>query len=233
MMKGCKHAILVGDHKQLTGMNKVRWSDYAHITLKSDTCKQSEEAAMKGFNNSLFERLISDRGVASVRTAAALSLALRSELARYHFQIMLQEQYRMARDIVDFPNQEFYRNRLTTGGQGHKRLNTVFLKPGRTVAFLHHEHLEAHSARSMHNLGEGELVRDVVEDLLQKNPDLRPHEIGIISPYAAQTTFLRELRLTGLHPDVEVHTVDGFQGREKRAIVLSTVRSNSKKTIGL
>lgn len=31
--------------------------------------------------------------------------------------------------------------------------------------------------------------------------------------------------------NVEISTVDGFQGREKEAIVISMVRSNSKKEV--
>lgn len=139
----------------------------------------------------------------------------------------------MTADIADFPNTEFYSSRLITSGQGHRPLKTAYLQPGRTVAFLHHSHIEAASARSLHNMGEGEIVLAVVNDLLRNNPDLRPSDIGVISPYAAQTSFIKDLRRRGVHDDVEVHTVDGFQGREKRAIVLSTVRSNSKRTIGL
>lgn len=32
--------------------------------------------------------------------------------------------------------------------------------------------------------------------------------------------------------DMEISTVDGFQGREKEAIIISMVRSNSKKEVG-
>lgn len=32
--------------------------------------------------------------------------------------------------------------------------------------------------------------------------------------------------------DVEISTVDGFQGREKEAIIISMVRSNLKKEVG-
>lgn len=34
------------------------------------------------------------------------------------------------------------------------------------------------------------------------------------------------------HPELEIKSVDGFQGREKEAVVLSLVRSNRKGTLG-
>ena len=53
----------------------------------------------------------------------------------------------------------------------------------------------------------------------------------MISPYSAQVRRLRE-RLSGLGEDLEVDTVDGFQGREKEAIVLSLVRANHRGEVG-
>lgn len=79
--------------------------------------------------------------------------------------------------------------------------------------------------------------------------NLRGEDIGIIAPYAAQIKLLTRL----LHTDatyqqrfkdvlgdqlamqlgqVEVKTVDGFEGREKEIIIFSTVRNNPQGQIG-
>lgn len=42
-----------------------------------------------------------------------------------------------------------------------------------------------------------------------------------------QVEFLR-LRLSAEYPALEIKSVDGFQGREKEAVVISMVRSNKK-----
>ena len=44
----------------------------------------------------------------------------------------------------------------------------------------------------------------------------------MIAPYAAQVRLLRELLAV---PGLEIDSVDGFQGREKEAVVISLVRS--------
>ena len=51
----------------------------------------------------------------------------------------------------------------------------------------------------------------------------------MITPYAAQARLLRELIAD---PAVEIDTVDGFQGREKEAVVISLVRSNTIAELG-
>lgn len=38
-------------------------------------------------------------------------------------------------------------------------------------------------------------------------------------------------KLSTKHPQLEIKSVDGFQGREKEAVVLSLVRSNRKGTM--
>jgi len=77
------------------------------------------------------------------------------------------------------------------------------------------------------NPGEAELVAAEVRKLLELLP---PQDIAVISPYDAQVQKLREL----LHDvsDLEIDTVDGFQGREKEAVVVSLVRSNAEASWG-
>lgn len=47
--------------------------------------------------------------------------------------------------------------------------------------------------------------------------------IGVIAPFSAQVEVLRRV----LHKDVEVNTVDQFQGRDKQVIVLSCTKSDN------
>lgn len=60
-----------------------------------------------------------------------------------------------------------------------------------------------------------------------------PEELGVIAPYSAQVGLLREQRaLDDSLTKVEMSTVDGFQGREKDAIILTATRSNEKGDVG-
>src|SRR5207245_1931919 len=59
---------------------------------------------------------------------------------------------------------------------------------------------------------------------------LPPRDIAVISPYDAQVQELRQL-LQDVE-ELEIDTVDGFQGREKEAVVVSLVRSNPAGELG-
>ncbi|KAJ2400383.1 hypothetical protein GGI23_002066 [Coemansia sp. RSA 2559] len=79
------------------------------------------------------------------------------------------------------------------------------------------------------NQGEADLVAQHVDDLIAAG--VLPEEIAVISPYNAQVRLLKSL-IREKHPAVEIGSVDGFQGREKEAVVLSLVRSNPDQEIG-
>ena len=60
-----------------------------------------------------------------------------------------------------------------------------------------------------------------------------PSDVGVITPYSAQVGVLRDLRAADESlSKVEISTVDGFQGREKEAIIISAVRSNAEGDVG-
>ena len=78
---------------------------------------------------------------------------------------------------------------------------------------------------SLYNEIEMELVEKVVAKLMAQG--VLPEVIGIIAPYSAQVSRLRQAL-----PKLEVDTVNAFQGREKEVIVCSFVRSNENGDLG-
>jgi ATP-dependent RNA/DNA helicase IGHMBP2 len=193
------------------------------VVLAGDHCQLpptviSPEAAEQGLATSLFERLIALSG---------------GELAR-----RLTVQYRMHREIMDFSSAEFYDGELLADAAvaGHllADLSHVASAPATLAAaeFIdtagagYDEQLEP-DGESRLNPREAEVVAEQVQMLLETG--VLPSEIAVIAPYAAQARLLRELLpVAGL----EVDSVDGFQGREKEAIVISLVRSNATGEIG-
>ena len=80
-----------------------------------------------------------------------------------------------------------------------------------------------------YNEGEARLIVGHVERLVARK--INERYIKVISPYAQQVRLIRR-KLERLYPDVEVGTVDSFQGREGEAVLISMVRSNKDKNVG-
>jgi superfamily I DNA and/or RNA helicase len=178
----------------------------------------SADAVREGFSVSLLERLMA-------MNARGLSR-------------QLTVQYRMHEQIMAFSSTEFYGGSLIADST--VRDHCLSDLPGVTetdstlapVTFFdtagasYEEELEQ-DGESRLNPQEADVVCRCVEELLQAG--LPPHHVAVIAPYAAQVRHLRErLAVSGL----EVDTVDGFQGREKEAVVVSLVRSNADGEIG-
>lgn len=193
------------------------------LVLAGDHCQLpptvlSKQAAKEGLEVSLLERLV---GLYGDRITRRLNV-----------------QYRMHDQIMNFSSRQFYDGML----QSHDSVSChllsdldyvdeqfVTLEP---VTFIDSagagwdEELEP-DGLSKRNLQEGELVLRKVAEL--QDSGLRGRDIGVIAPYAAQVRWLRQNS-----PDerVEIDTVDGFQGREKEAVIISMVRSNAEGEIG-
>jgi len=203
-----KKVVMAGDHKQLppTILN--------------------EEAKMKGLNESLFERILDIHGK--------------------DIKILLKKQYRMNQNIMNFPSKEFYSDKLIAADKvknwtlnnleykfnfKNDFLNNIF-SPDIPVVFLdtfnkNSKELSKGDSNSYCNKIEGDLSIRMVNKLSEKGLGYR--DLAVISPYKDQVEFIKK-RIE--NNNIEVDTVDGFQGREKEIIILSLVRSNKKNNIG-
>lgn len=81
------------------------------------------------------------------------------------------------------------------------------------------------ATRSLFNDGEVAVIVEAARQL--REAGVGAGDIGVIAPYAAQVGKLRAAL-----PDLDVATVNAFQGREKEAILCSFVRSNDAGEVG-
>ena len=148
---------------------------------------------------------------------------------------LLTKQYRMHPGISEFPNEMFYDGKLEDGVTGSDRKAPAgILWPDweRPIAFLPVEggEVAGPDGASKENKAEASWVAKIVEDLVNAG-EIGQDQIGVITPYAAQVRAIRDVLPEAL-TDLEVKTVDGYQGREKEIIIFSCVRSNSEGNVG-
>ena len=148
---------------------------------------------------------------------------------------LLRIQYRMHPAISAFPNERFYNGRLEDGVEASDRITPAgLLWPNWEcpIAFLPIKGGEVRSpdGTSKENPTEASWVAQLLEGLMDGG-ELRQDDIGIITPYAGQVRAIRDSVPTR-YDEVEVRTVDGYQGREKEVILFSCVRSNSQGNVG-
>ncbi|XP_062188720.1 regulator of nonsense transcripts 1 homolog isoform X2 [Phragmites australis] len=202
LVLGVKQVVLVGDHCQL-----------GPVIM----CKK---AARAGLAQSLFERLVI-LGVKPFR---------------------LQVQYRMHPCLSEFPSNCFYEGTLQNGVTVNERqssgIDFPWPVPNRPMFFyvqMGQEEISA-SGTSYLNRTEAANVEKIVTTFLRSG--VVPSQIGVITPYEGQRAYIvNYMSRNGslrqqLYKEIEVASVDSFQGREKDYIILSCVRSNEHQGIG-
>ncbi|XP_022243255.1 regulator of nonsense transcripts 1-like isoform X3 [Limulus polyphemus] len=199
---GAKQLVLVGDHCQL-----------GPVVM----CKK---AARAGFSQSLFERLV----VLGIRP------------------LRLEVQYRMHPQLSKFPSNFFYEGSLQNGVYADERkmegVDFPWPQPDKPMFFYACQGQEeiAGSGTSYLNRTEASLVEKLTTRFLKSG--LKPEQIGVITPYEGQRAYLVQyMQYNGslhakLYQEIEVASVDAFQGREKDLIIMSCVRSNEHQGIG-
>lgn len=89
--------------------------------------------------------------------------------------------------------------------------------------------LEIANGMRVVNPTESTLCARLVESFISCGVPAR--NIGVITFYRSQLSLLKQ-NLRHHLPDLEMHTTDKFQGRDKEIVILSCVRSNSEKNVG-
>jgi superfamily I DNA and/or RNA helicase len=153
---------------------------------------------------------------------------------------MLLVQHRMHASIMRFPSERFYEGRLVAAPEvAAHRLEQLGVRPDPTrdapwlfvdAAGRGWEEERSDDDPSTRNPGQAERVAAEVKRLVRRG--VRPKDVAVITPYEAQARVLRGLLVELRREGLEVGTVDGFQGREKEAVVVDLVRSNDRGEVG-
>lgn len=220
IVKGCKQLVLLGDDFQLGPV----------------VVSQNKEV-MSTLSTSFFQRMINS-GVD---------------------MFLLNTQYRMSPHISYWPSKHFYKGLVKDGISKEARpIPKGFYWPRKDipVAFvpcLSNEHGVGDGSKV--NTGEASVVKDIVNNFIKSG--IVPESIGIVTPYSGQIRYLVDIlkdndakfnvgsftesvNLTAKDADIrelerntiKIHSVDGFQGREKDIIIFSAVRSNAEGNVG-
>ncbi|CAI5734695.1 unnamed protein product [Hyaloperonospora brassicae] len=191
-----RRVVLVGDHRQLP----------ATVI--------SKQLVSMGYDRSLQQRLVENNSPV----------------------LLLSQQYRMHPEVAEFPSAYFYSRRLVQDDNMREWTAQDYHSDSAFKPLLFYDVHGAQSqvtgSTSLRNLNEVEVVTQLVRRLLDRFPHKEwKNRIGVIAPYKQQIHEVRgaigkleaafDCRL-----DIDVNTVDGFQGREKEIIIYSCVRTS-------
>ncbi|KAG9511751.1 DNA helicase, partial [Aureobasidium melanogenum] len=224
LSSGASKLILAGDHLQLPPTIK---------SSNSKSIKQNPKTEQGGVNleTTLFDRMLDLYG---------------DDIKR-----MLTIQYRMHEKINAFPSAALYESKLmaaesvkarllkdlpydveetedttepvvfwdTQGGEFHEKTDDDD-EPKSKSSLL---------GESKSNELEAAIVKKHVQSLVDAG--VKAEDIAVVTPYNGQLAVLSQL-LKERFVGIELGSIDGFQGREKEAVVVSLVRSNAEHEVG-
>jgi superfamily I DNA and/or RNA helicase len=222
-MQAGHRVLLVGDHHQLPPTFSQE--------VKDAICQRFSVDEASALFASDFERIFDSEYGRNVGTT-------------------LLSQYRMAPDIGELVSSCFYYSRLETGrsvppeyyGMLPETLSkeVTWVDTG-SLGERGYEQV-SDNGEDKSNIAEARVVMTILKQIVESDEfmellkaDLQPQEppIGIICMYGRQRQIIDQLKaelswLGDARRLVKVDTVDSYQGKENRIIILSTVRNNTR-----
>jgi ATP-dependent RNA/DNA helicase IGHMBP2 len=183
-----------------------------------------------------------------------LGTTIFERLAAVTDTVMLEQQHRMNIAIMTFPSRSMYEGKLIAAPDvAHHVLADLGVEPDpvrtQPVWLIDtagkdwlEERTDFEPSGSLNNLpsfaidpstfNSGNALRIAAEVRRLLSRGVAATDIAVIAAYSAQARHLRDLLKVERAAGLEVGTVDGFQGREKEAVVVDLVRSNDSGEIG-
>nr|XP_014093671.2 putative helicase MOV-10 [Bactrocera oleae] len=194
---------------------------YCRVILSGDTKQlgpviMSRVAAELGLKYSLMERLL-ERNCYAVNTDGTYD---------YTLQTRLKRNFRSHPAIVNIYNHLYYDNELLAKVNLANLFSlqnlTILKNKNWPVIFIAVAGKLGKSSTSCSSFNQLE-INTVVQTIQQLG--VKPNDIGVISPYKLQCTYIKQNLQKKNIQGVEVGTVELFQGREKPIIIASFVKS--------
>ncbi|KAI0037075.1 AAA domain-containing protein [Vararia minispora EC-137] len=247
-----KKLILAGDPKQLPPTilsldksgRKLSGTPLGNPSLSNTKSQKSIEQEN--------ERKVNKRQPTGLRPPRTLETTIFDRLEKMYgpsVKRMLTVQYRMHEKIAEFPSQVMYQSKLQahTSVASHLLADLSSTTPKSdedkadvlsvpivffdTAGCEYFERVDGDGDEgSRCNENEAIVVKKWVDTLVENGTGAA--QIAVITPYQAQVTFLASILRPLYGVDIEIGTVDGMQGREKEAVIISLVRSNNTREVG-
>ena len=208
-----ERAILVGDERQLPPMVEGMIGDESNVSPDAYS-----------LDTSLFQTLIEQ-----------------AEESDGDFLATLSTQNRMYPTIGNLISSVFYDGRLGNGDRTRSRQFPFDWMPAPVTwisTSMTPNRAENRVGESFANSAETDVILDLLAKLEEKSRERRRRpSVAVISGYSAQVELLTtrveiEDRERWRNIQIEIATVDSFQGRECDVVIYSTVRSNREQRIG-
>jgi DNA polymerase alpha-associated DNA helicase A len=251
LSSGATKLVLAGDHLQLPPTIKS-------LNMKETKAKTSVKEATDGVEKLAVDDKKTSKSKGTAKTKednTTLETTLFDRLLALHgntIKRMLTTQYRMHEKIMAFPSSALYEGKLIAADAVKARLLKDLPYPvedtedtREPVVFWDTqggdfpektededsgaEDKSSLLAESKVNEHEAAIVRFHITNLVDAG--VKPEDIAVVTPYNGQLALLSQM-LKERFPGLELGSVDGFQGREKEAVVVSLVRSNPDHEVG-
>ncbi len=160
---------------------------------------------------------------------------IKSELTFFYPYHLLRIQYRMNEKLMQFPSDIFYNGQLQAGVivKDISLRDLVWENQWKYICskdLLYFFNIKGkqqidYQTKSYYNLEEIDWIIKILNDLFSIGT--KQNRIWIISPYAKQVSLLKQYIWDKLWwYNIDVNTIDGYQGKEKEIILISWVRTD-------